>query len=131
MKVSINSDFEPERREYKMDCIFCRIIKGEIPSTKVYEDENVFAFRDISPEAPVHVLIVPKVHINSANDINGENSKYIAKIFEAAKIIAKSENLEESGYRIICNCGENAGQSVLHIHFHLLGGRDLGGVLGN
>ena len=106
-----------------MDCLFCKIIAGEIPSAKVYEDDTVFAFNDIDPQAPVHVLIVPKVHIASADDINSENSAVIAHIFEVAAQIAKEKGLSD-GYRIVNNCGDRAGQTVKHIHFHLMGGRD-------
>ena len=108
-----------------MDCLFCSIIKGEIPSTKVYEDENVFAFRDINPQAPVHIIIVPKEHICCADAVNSENSQLVAKIFEAIPQIAAAEGLA-NGYRIINNCGEDGGQTVKHLHFHLLGGKKLG-----
>ena len=107
-----------------MDCIFCKIIEGAIPSSKVYEDEWVFAFRDINPQAPVHVLVVPKLHIGSADGIGGENSLYVAKIFEAIPAIAKAEGLA-NGYRVITNCGEDGCQSVKHLHFHVLGGKKL------
>ena len=107
------------------DCIFCKIISGEIPSSKVYDDETVMAFNDVSPEAPVHVLIVPKAHISSANDITEENAQVVSKIFLAAKKIAEDMNIAEDGYRIVNNCGENGGQSVKHLHFHLIGGRSL------
>ena len=103
------------------NCLFCRILAGEIPSSKVYEDEWVFAFRDINPQAPVHVLIVPKEHIPSADDIDAGNSVCAAKCFEAAAKIAAAEGLT-NGYRIINNCGEDGGQTVKHLHFHLLGG---------
>ncbi len=106
-----------------MDCLFCKIIAGEIPSAKVYEDDTVFAFRDIEPQAPVHVLIVPKEHIASAKEINETNSAVVAHIFEAAAKIAKDEGLED-GYRIVNNCGDSAGQTVKHLHFHLMGGRE-------
>ncbi len=106
-----------------MDCLFCKIIAGEIPSSKVYEDDTVFAFRDIEPQAPVHVLIVPKEHIASANEINENNSGVVAHIFEVAAKIAKSEGLTD-GYRIVNNCGDSAGQTVKHLHFHLMGGRE-------
>ncbi len=106
------------------DCLFCKIIKGDIPSTKVYEDEFVYAFLDIEPQAPFHAVIVPKIHIKSADEINGENSMYIAKIFEAVAKIAKAENLE-NGYRVVNNCGHDGGQTVGHIHFHLLARRNL------
>lgn len=106
-----------------MDCLFCKIIAGEIPSAKVYEDDTVFAFKDIDPQAPVHVLIIPKEHIASANDINETNSAVVAHIFEVAAKIAKEQGLSD-GYRIVNNCGDSAGQTVKHLHFHLMGGRD-------
>ena len=107
------------------DCLFCKIVAGEIPSGKVYEDEYVYAFNDISPEAPVHVLIVPKEHVASANEITEENAFIVSKIFLAAKKIAEDLGIAEGGYRIVNNCGENGGQTVKHLHFHLLGGRSL------
>lgn len=110
-------------------CLFCEIIKGNIPSTKVYEDEYVYAFCDINPQAPVHVLVVPKAHIASADEITSENSQYVAKIFEVIPKIAKAEGLE-GGYRIISNCGADACQSVKHLHFHILGGTQLGEKMG-
>ena len=103
------------------DCLFCKIIAGEIPSTKVYEDEYVFAFRDINPQTPVHILVVPKKHICCANAVNEDNSLYVAKCFEAIAKVAKDEGLD-NGYRVINNCGEDGGQTVMHLHFHLLGG---------
>ena len=106
-----------------MDCLFCKIIGGEIPSNKVYEDDPVFAFRDIDPQAPVHILIVPKEHIASAKDINESNSAVVAHIFEVAAKIAKAEGLDD-GFRIVNNCGDSAGQTVKHLHFHLMGGRE-------
>jgi histidine triad (HIT) family protein len=107
------------------DCLFCKIIAGEIPSTKVYEDDYVLAFRDIEPQAPQHIIIIPKKHIASANEITAENSSLIGKIFEVASKIAKELGFSENGYRIVNNCGEDGGQTVGHIHFHLLGGRNL------
>ena len=107
------------------DCIFCKIIAGEIPSAKVYEDDTVYAFKDINPTAPVHILIIPKTHIKSAAEINSDNSAVVAHIFEVAAIIAKEQGLDE-GFRIVNNCGDIAGQSVKHLHFHLLGGREFG-----
>ena len=106
------------------DCIFCRIIAGDIPSEKVYEDANVYAFRDINPMAPTHILIVPKEHIASADEIGTQSSSYVAAIFEAIPKIAAAEGLS-NGYRIITNCGEDGCQSVKHLHFHLLGGKKL------
>ena len=107
-----------------MDCIFCKIIAGEIPSAKVYENEYVYAFKDINPMAPVHILVIPKEHICCANKITAENSHYVAKIFEAIPKIAADAGLE-NGYRIISNCGPDADQTVLHLHFHILGGEKL------
>lgn len=107
-----------------MDCLFCKIIAGDIPSGKVFENDHVFAFRDINPQAPVHILVVPKAHIASADEINAENSVYAAKIFEAIPEIAKSAGLT-GGYRIISNCGEDACQTVKHLHFHILGGKKM------
>ncbi len=108
-----------------MDCLFCKIVNGEIPSSKVYEDDKIFAFKDINPQAPVHILIVPRRHIESADEITDENSGVIAAIFEKIPSIAKSAGLTE-GYRIITNCGRHGCQSVKHLHFHLLGGAQLG-----
>ncbi len=107
-----------------MDCLFCAIIKGEIPSKKVYEDEHCYAFHDIAPQAPVHFIIVPKAHISSADEINGENAHYVAAIFTAIPKIAAEFGLS-NGYRIITNIGEDGAQSVKHLHFHLLGGKKL------
>ena len=107
-----------------MDCLFCAIARGEIPSTKVYEDAFCYAFRDIHPQAPVHTLVIPKRHIASADAIGKENSAEVAAIFEAIPQIAKAEGLE-NGYRIVSNVGEDGCQSVKHLHFHILGGRKL------
>lgn len=107
------------------NCIFCKIIKGEIPSEKIYEDDLVLSFKDISPEAPKHVLIIPKKHIVSLNNIQQEDAKIIGHIFMVAKEIVKKLGIDETGYRIVSNCGEEGGQTVGHIHFHLLGGRML------
>ena len=106
------------------DCLFCKIIAGEIPSTKVYEDEWVYAFLDIDPQAPFHAVIVPKIHIASAAEINAENSHHVSKIFEAVAKIAAQEKLED-GFRVVNNCGKDGGQTVGHIHFHLLARRYL------
>lgn len=108
-----------------MDCIFCKIAAGEIPSTKVYEDDTVVAFNDLDPQAPVHVLIIPKEHIASATEINESNSAVVAHIFEVVAKIAAEKGLKD-GFRIVNNCGDSAGQSVKHLHFHLMGGRDFG-----
>lgn len=107
-----------------MDCLFCKIIAGEIPSTRVFENEHVYAFRDINPQAPVHVLIVPKTHVCCADAIDASNSDAVAHIFEAIPKIAAQEGLT-NGYRIINNCGEDGCQTVKHLHFHLLGGKKL------
>lgn len=108
------------------ECLFCKIIKGDIPSTKVYEDESVLAFKDISPVTPVHVLVIPKIHIKNINEVKEENSNYLIKIFKAIKEVAKICNVEETGYRVISNCGKEAGQTVNHLHFHVLAGENLG-----
>lgn len=105
-------------------CLFCEIISGNIPSTKVYEDDMIYAFKDINPVAPVHFLVVSKEHIENVNEINAENSKYISHIFEKIPEIAKSQGIES--YRIINNCGPDAGQTVMHLHFHVVGGTELG-----
>ena len=106
------------------DCLFCKIIAGDIPSAKVYEDDMIYAFRDIAPMAPVHVLVVPKLHIPSADGIKEENSAAVARIFEVIPKIAAAEGLS-NGYRVITNCGEDGCQSVKHLHFHILGGKKL------
>ena len=106
------------------DCLFCKIINGEIPSDFVYEDDKVVAFKDLNPQAPVHLLLIPKEHIQSADDINQSNSYLIGHIFEVAKELAMDNDLE-LGYRIVNNCKEEGGQSVNHIHFHLIGGRQM------
>ena len=107
-----------------MDCLFCKIIAGDIPSSKVYEDEYVYAFNDIAPQTPTHILVVPKTHICCADAVNADNSIYVAKIFEAIPAIAKAAGLT-NGYRVITNCGEDACQTVKHLHFHVMGGRKL------
>ena len=106
------------------NCLFCNIIAGKIPSTRVYEDETVLAFRDIAPQAPTHVLVVPKTHIEDCNGISAENSAVVAHIFEVIPAIAKAEGLE-NGYRVVSNCGADAGQTVQHLHFHILGGKPM------
>ena len=110
--------------ENTMDCIFCKIANGEIPSTKVYEDDLMLAFRDLDPQAPTHILMIPKEHIASADEITEENAAVVAHIFTMAKKIAAAESLV-NGYRIVNNCGEDGGQTVKHLHFHLLGGRSM------
>ncbi|WPC42515.1 histidine triad nucleotide-binding protein [Clostridium sp. JS66] len=107
------------------DCIFCKIIKGEIPCEKVYEDDIVLSFKDISPGAPSHILIIPKKHISSLNELTDEDSKIVAHVFVVLKEIVKKLGIDKTGYRIVSNCGEDGGQSVPHIHFHVLGGRSL------
>ena len=106
------------------NCLFCKIAAGIIPSTKVYEDELVYAFRDIAPQAPTHILVIPKAHIASCNGITAENSAVVAHIFQVIPQIAKEEGLE-NGYRVVSNCGADAGQTVHHLHFHILGGKKL------
>lgn len=107
-----------------MNCLFCKIVAGEIPSTTVYEDETVLAFRDINPQAPTHILVIPKVHIPSVDGVNRDNSGVVAHIFEVIPQIAAQEQLT-GGYRVVSNCGSDAGQTVNHLHFHILGGKEL------
>ena len=106
------------------NCLFCKIVAGDIPSTKVYEDDKILAFRDIAPQAPTHILVVPKMHIADCNGVNADNSAVVAHIFTVIPQIAREEGLE-NGYRVVSNCGEDAGQTVQHLHFHILGGKKL------
>lgn len=106
------------------DCLFCKIIAGEIPSKKLYEDDKIFAFYDIAPIAPIHFLVIPKQHIQSVDEINGENSELVAYIFAKIGELAKLAGIE-NGYRVISNCGADAGQTVPHLHFHVIGGKEL------
>ena len=106
------------------NCLFCKIVAGDIPSTKVYEDDTVLAFRDIAPQAPTHILVIPKAHIGSVAEITADNSAVVSHIFEVISQIAKAEGLE-NGFRVISNCGDDGCQSVHHLHFHILGGKKL------
>lgn len=108
----------------KDDCIFCKIINNEIPSTKVYEDDTIIAFNDINPIAPIHILVVPKVHIESLMEL--EDKELLNHIIEVIKIIAKEQKIDKDGFRVVTNIGENAGQEVKHLHFHVIGGKKLG-----
>jgi histidine triad (HIT) family protein len=108
------------------DCLFCKIVSGEIPAKIIYEDDYCLAFRDINPQAPTHVLIIPRQHIATINDIEPENTQLLGHLVLVAKEIARGENLSEGGYRLIMNCNADAGQTVFHIHVHLLGGRIFG-----
>ncbi|WP_252223225.1 MULTISPECIES: histidine triad nucleotide-binding protein [unclassified Clostridium] len=107
------------------DCIFCKIIKGDIPSKKLYEDEFVYAFYDINPEAPVHFLVIPKEHIKSVNELNEKNINVVSHIFKVINKLVVELGIVDSGYRIVNNCGEDGGQTVNHMHFHILAGRNL------
>jgi len=107
------------------DCLFCKMISGDIQADTVYEDEQVFAFRDINPQAPTHVLIVPKIHISTLNDLSNEDAETIGRLFLVAKTIAQKEGIDEAGYRTVINCNAAAGQTVFHIHLHVLGGRSM------
>lgn len=111
-----------------MDCLFCKIIAGEIPSTKVYEDEEVLAFRDINPQAPAHILVIPKKHIGGVDELTEENAAVVSRIFVKIAEIAKKEGLKD-GYRVVSNVGEHGCQSVRHLHFHILGGKQLNGSM--
>ena len=106
------------------DCLFCKIIKNEIPSSKIYEDDEILAFNDINPMAPIHILIIPKKHIEGADMLNDENSAVVSKIFVVASRLAEQYHLD-NGFRIVTNVGEDGGQTVRHLHFHLLGGKKL------
>ena len=108
------------------DCLFCKIIKKEIPADIVYEDEEIIAFKDIQPAAPIHILVIPKKHISSINEIELEDEALIGKIYTKIKERAKEQDVDETGYRVIVNCGKDAGQEVMHLHFHLLAGKKLG-----
>ncbi len=112
-----------------MDCLFCKIIAGDIPSAKVYEDDQILSFKDIAPQAPVHVLVIPKAHIASMDEVTAENSAIVAYIFENIPKIAKLAGVQ-NGYRVISNCGDDACQSVKHLHFHILGGEKLDEKMG-
>ena len=108
------------------DCIFCKIIKGEIPSEKVYEDDEILAFKDINPAAPIHILVIPKKHIDSLLKLKESDYELVGKIQKVINKIAKEFNIEEDGFRVIVNCGKDAGQEVMHLHYHLLAGKKLG-----
>lgn len=108
------------------NCLFCKIIKGEIPSTKVYEDEYVYGFKDINPAAPIHILVVPKKHIDSLKELTEEDEKYVWAIHKALNKIAKEQGCLDNGYRVVVNCGKDAGQEVMHLHYHLLAGTKMG-----
>lgn len=108
------------------DCVFCKIIKGEIPSDKVYEDEEILAFKDINPAAPIHILVIPKKHIASLVELEQGDEEIIGKIYKVINKIAKEQGIDNKGFRVIVNCGKDGGQEVNHLHFHLLGGKQLG-----
>ncbi|MFD3157587.1 histidine triad nucleotide-binding protein [Haloimpatiens sp. FM7330] len=107
------------------DCIFCKIIKGEIPSNKVYEDDKILVFKDIEPQAPVHILIIPKKHITSLNELSKDDAQIIAHVFMKVQELARELGVSENGYRVVTNCGVDGGQTVEHVHFHMLAGRNL------
>lgn len=108
------------------NCVFCKIVKGEIPCNKVYEDEDLLAFNDINPAAPIHILVIPKKHISMLTDLKEEDELLVGKIYTTINKIAVQEGFKEKGYRVIANCGKDSGQEVMHIHFHILGGKKLG-----
>ncbi len=108
------------------DCLFCKIIKGEIPSTKVYEDDEILAFNDIEPLAPIHILVVPKKHIVSLAHMEDGDEVLVGKMYKVINQIAEEKGFKQDGYRVIVNCGENGGQEVMHLHFHVLAGKKLG-----
>ena len=108
------------------DCLFCKIIKGEIPSNKVYEDDEILAFKDINPAAPIHILVIPKKHITSMTHLKKEDAAIVGRIYEVINKIEEEQGVKEKGYRVIVNCGKDGGQEVMHLHFHLLAGKQLG-----
>ena len=105
------------------DCLFCKILDGEIPCDKVYENDQVIAFRDVNPQAPTHILVIPRKHISTVNDLTADDKNIVGEMVLAAQTVAKQEGIEESGYRLVMNCNEGAGQTVFHIHLHIMGGR--------
>ncbi len=107
------------------ECLFCKFVSGEIAPNIVYQDDDVLAFRDINPQAPTHVLVIPKRHIPTLNDLSSEDAELVGKLYLTAKKVAEDEGIDESGYRTVMNCNEEAGQTVFHIHLHLLGGRPM------
>jgi len=109
-----------------MDCLFCKLVAGDIPPDTVYEDDDVLVFRDINPQAPLHVLAVPKQHIATINDLDAEHAELVGKLYLAAQKVAQQEGVAEAGYRTVMNCNAQAGQTVFHLHLHILGGRDMG-----
>ena len=109
-----------------MECLFCKIVAGDIPADIVYESETAVAFRDINPQAPTHVLVIPREHISTINDISVDHHEVVGSLFTAAKEIAEAEGIADDGYRAVMNCNESAGQSVFHIHLHVLGGKSMG-----
>lgn len=108
-----------------MNCIFCKIVNGEIPSNKIYEDDDIVAFNDLSPQSPIHFLVIPKKHIESCNFVDKENAEVVGKIFLKISELAKEMGFDKSGYRIVNNCNDNGGQTVKHLHFHVLAGHSL------
>jgi histidine triad (HIT) family protein len=121
-------NFGGRRRE--MDCIFCKIVEGEIPSDTVYQDEEIIAFRDINPQAPVHIVIIPRKHIPSLSDLSQSDSALVGRLVTIANKLAEDEGIAEKGYRVVINCGPEGGQLVPHLHMHLVGGRKLSDLVG-
>ncbi len=113
------------------ECIFCKIVEGEMAADIVHEDDKILAFKDINPEAPVHILVIPRVHLSGLKDMNNEHQELIGHMFGVIKELAREYNVEESGYRVVLNCGPDAGQIIYHLHFHIIGGKPLGPGLAN
>ena len=105
------------------DCLFCKIVEGEIPCDKIFENDQVIAFRDLNPQAPTHILVIPRKHISTVNELTADDNNIVGEMVLAAQAVAKQEGIEESGYRLVMNCNEGAGQTVFHIHLHIMGGR--------
>ena len=126
MQLNVCEIANLKRRSKMEDCIFCKIIKGEIPSDKVYEDDEILAFKDIQPAAPIHILVITKKHIPALVELTKEDEVIVGKIYTIINKIAEEQGVKEKGYRVIVNCGKDGGQEVMHLHFHLLAGKQLG-----
>lgn len=122
----MGNNWEKKGKKKMEDCLFCKIIKGEIPCNKVYEDEEILAFHDINPAAPIHILVIPKKHITSLAHLKEDDERIVGRIYTVINEIAEKNGFKEDGYRVIVNCGKNGGQEVMHLHFHLLAGKPLG-----
>lgn len=126
LRLSEGAELFDEKGEKMEDCLFCKMIKGEVPCNKVYEDEEILAFYDINPAAPIHILVIPKKHISSLAHLEKEDEAIVGKIYGVINQIAEENGFKQDGYRVIVNCGKNGGQEIMHLHFHILAGKELG-----